>query len=119
VLLTANGNEAVALSSGFQVVKKPTPTPPLAKPEAPVLQNGINPGELKFIGKPLPGAVSYLHQYATEAQMEQNNWQGVPCSKSSSILANLVPGTKYFCRIVAVGRKDQLAYSDIVSRIAA
>lgn len=119
VLLTANGDDAVAQSSGFSLAKTYTPSPPLTKPEAPVLVSGINPGELVCKGKSIPGAVTYLHQYGTEAMVAADNWQSNPCSKAVCTLTNLQPGTKYFCRIVAVGRKEQLAYSDIVFRVAA
>jgi hypothetical protein len=33
-------------------------------------------------------------------------------------ITDLVPGTKYNCMVVAVAPKDQLMYSDIISRIA-
>jgi hypothetical protein len=119
VLLTANGNEAVAISSGFQIAKKPAPAPPLTKPEAPILLSGINPGELLVKGKRVAGSVSYVHQYATDGMMAKDNWLGLPCSKSSCVISGLTIGEKYNCRIVAIGRKDQVAYSDVVSRVAA
>lgn len=119
VLLKANGNEAIAISSGFRISQPPSPAPPLPKPEAPVLTGGINTGEIVSTGKRVPGALSYLHQYATQAMMNQNDWQPVPSSKVRCVLTNLVPGELYYCRIAAVGCKQQLVYSDIVSRIAA
>ena len=119
VLFTANGDVAKALESGFQIAKTPGPTPPLSKPETPTLQNGINPGELISSVKPMPGAISYLHQYATEASMAQGIWQTDACSKSSCVLTGLASGTKYYCRIAVVGRKEQIVYSDVVTRIAA
>ena len=115
----ANGDIAVALSSGYSIGKTPSPAPPLVKPEAPVLESGLNPGELISKGKPVAEAITYLHQYGTEAMVANNNWQSMPCSRSTCVLTNLTSGTKYFCRIAVVGRKEQLVYSDIVYRIAA
>ncbi|MGH2564476.1 MAG: hypothetical protein ACRDE5_08185, partial [Ginsengibacter sp.] len=75
VLLTANGDEAIAMSSGFSIAKNPSPAPPIEKPVAPILESGINPGEMVSRGTALAGAVTYLHQYATDAMMAQDNWQ--------------------------------------------
>ena len=119
VLLTADNDTVIAISSGYEISKNPEPTPPIEKPDAPKLESGLNPGELVSKGKPVTGAVSYLHQYATEVLMAADNWQSVACSKSTCLLTNLLPGIKYYCRIVVVGRKEQLVYSDIVTRIAA
>ena len=119
VLLTANGDAAIALSSGYNIAKAPAPAPPIVKPEAPVIESGLNSGEMISKGRAVAGAVTYLHQYGTEAMVANNNWQSVPCSKSTCVLTNLIPGTKYYCRIAVVGRKEQLVYSDVVNRIAA
>lgn len=119
VLLTSNNDVAVALSSNFDVAKTPAPAPPLEKPVAPALQGGLNPGEIVSKSPRLTGAVSYLHQYATEVAMAANNWQSIPYSKSTCVIAGLTPATKYYFRLAVVGRKGQLVYSDIVSRVAA
>lgn len=119
VLLTANGNEAIAISSGFKIGKAPAPAPPLAKPEAPSLSSGIDPGEIVCAGKRLAGAISYLHQYATEAMLIENNWQAIPSSKCTCLITNLNSGEKYYFRIAALGSKEQLVYSDVVNRVAA
>lgn len=119
VLFTSNDDVSVALTSGFQIAKAPGPTPPLTKPATPSLQNGLNPGELISSVKAVAGAVSYLHQYATEAEMAQGKWNSVASSKSSCLLTALTSGTRYYCRIAAIGSKDQIVYSAIVDRIAA
>jgi hypothetical protein len=119
VLFTANGDVATAVTSGFQIAKTPSPAPPISKPETPTIEAGVNPGELMSSVKAVLGAVTYLHQYATEEEMAQGNWQSVPCSKSLCLLTGLASGTKYYCRIAVVGRKGQLVYSDVVARIAA
>lgn len=118
VLLVSGDDATIAMTSGFQVAKIPSPAPPLLKPAAPVLESGINTGELLSKNKAVAGAVSYLHQYGIESEMTQQLWKSVPSSKSNCLITDLVPGTKYYCRLAVVGRKDQLVYSDIVSRIA-
>ncbi|MDP4282955.1 MAG: hypothetical protein Q8891_00910 [Bacteroidota bacterium] len=63
--------------------------------------------------------VTYVFKYATDEEMALGNWKSVMSSKSSCVINNLAPGTKYNCLVVAVGCKDQLMYSDVISRIAA
>jgi hypothetical protein len=58
VLLMAKGDVAIALSSGYNIGKAPSPSPPLVKPEAPVIESGINPGELISKGKPVAGGIT-------------------------------------------------------------
>lgn len=119
VLFKSAGDSVVALSSGFTIGKQPAPMPPLTKPENLRILQGENTGELLNKIDSVKGAVAYLYQYATDAMMAQNDWQWITCSRTSCLIADLQPGTKYNFRVAAVGRKDQLVYSDIVSRIAA
>ena len=119
VLLESGEDVAKAMTSGYQVAKAPSPAPPVTKPLAPVLESGINGGEIVSKGKRQAGALVYLHQYATEAEMLAGHWASQPCSKATCVLSNLTPGVLYYCRIAIVARKEQLVYSDVVSRIAA
>lgn len=119
VLFKSAGNSVVALSSGFSIGKTPSPAPPITKPENFRIENGINSGQLVSKINRVRGGLSYLHQYATDEMRTQENWQSVPSSKTSCIIANLQPGLKYHCRVAVLGVKGQLLYSDIVSRIVA
>jgi len=83
------------------------------------MENGPNPNELESKIKGVKGAVSYLYQYATDAMLAQDNWQSIPSSKTTCIITNLQPGVKYNLRVAAIGRRDQLMYSDTISRIVA
>jgi hypothetical protein len=91
----------------------------ITKPDNFSILNGSNPGTLIGKVKREKGVVTYLFQYATDAMLAQENWQSVPCSKSTCIIADLQPGVKYNCRVAAIGRREQLMYSDVVSRIVA
>ncbi len=119
VLLNCKNDAAIAMTSGFKVAKVPSPAPPILKPLAPVLEPGINTGSIISKGKRDALALIYLHQYATEAEVTLGHWQSQPCSKSTCVLENLTPGVRYYCRLVIVGRKEQIVYSDIVIRVAA
>jgi len=119
VLFQSAGDSVKAASSGFRIGKTPAPAPPITKPENFRIENGSNPGELVGKVKREKGVITYLYQYATDAMLTQDNWQSVPCSKSSCIIADLQPGTKYNCRVAAIGPREQIMYSDTVARIVA
>lgn len=117
VLLRAKGDLSIAVSSGFQVGKTYAHAAPLSKPGMPVLTSGLNSGEMYMKSPAVPGAAAYLHQYATEDMMQQSYWQNIPTSKSYCTLKSLVPGTRYYCRTVVLGRRDQIIYSEMVNRL--
>ncbi len=119
VLFRSGGDSVIALSSGFSIGKQPSPAPPIIKPDNLRLLQGENSGELVSKVNRVKGAIAYLYQYATDAQMAQGDWEWLSCSRSTCIIANLAPGTKYNCRVAAIGPKEQLVYSDVVSRIVA
>jgi hypothetical protein len=119
VLYKSAGDSVIAISSGYSIGKQPAPAPPITKPENLRVLQGDNPGVLVSKVARVKGARSYLHEYATDAQMAQGNWQKIGCSRSSCMIVDLLPGTKYHVRVAAIGTKEQLVYSDIVSRIVA
>jgi Fibronectin type III domain len=119
VLFKSAGDSVIAISSGFSIGKQPAPAPPITKPENLRVLQGENSGQLSTKVKQVKGAKSYLHQYATDVMMAQNNWLNIFCTRSSCMIDDLQPGTKYNVRVAAVGPKDQLVYSDVVSRIVA
>jgi hypothetical protein len=119
VLYKSAGDSVVAFSSGFSISKSPSPAPPITKPGNLRVVQGDNPGELLNKVERVKGAYAYLYQYATDAMMAQDKWEWISCSRSSCTLTDLEPGTKYNCRVAAIGPREQLMYSDIVSRIVA
>lgn len=119
VLFKSDGDPVIAASSGFSVGKQPAPAPPITSPENLQVKAGYNTGELLTKINRVKGALVYLYQYATDTMMENDNWKVIVCSRTRCIISNLPPGTKYNCRVAAIGPKDQLMYSDIVSRYVA
>lgn len=119
VLFKSGGDSVKALSSGFSIAKSPSPAPPITGPASYTVEQGENSGELLSKAGRVKGAIGYLHQYATDAMMAEDNWKSVPSSRTTCIIPNLQPGTKYNCRVAVIGPRNQLVYSDIVSRIVA
>lgn len=116
VNLTANGNAAELLTSGFDVSKDPEPAV-ISKPENLKVENGVSSGELLMSIKKVKGAYAYLHEYTSDAAMAPASWVSTPSTACKIIFSNLLPGTKYYCRVGAIGANDQLLYSDTISRI--
>ncbi len=119
VLLTSNGSESKARSSGFTIVPVPGTRPPLEKPSSLVITNGINHGEIICTGKRVVGAASYIYEYATLEGMTTDAWNRIASTKTKQKINNLTRGVLYYCRMGAIGTNNQLVYSDITSRTAA
>jgi hypothetical protein len=117
VNLTANGDAAMLLSSGFDVSKDREPVV-ITKPENLKVENGISSGELLVSVTAVKGAYAYLHEYTTDATMAPGSWVSTPATSCKGLFTNLTPGTKYYCRVGAVSTNGQLLYSDAVARIA-
>lgn len=119
VLFTAQGDRTIAASSGFKLAKEPSPQPPIGKPLNLQVLNTTQSGELESSVTKVKGAVSYLHQFTTDPLLKEDGWMSMACTSRKCLLQGLKPGATYFVRIGAIGTKDQIMYSDVVSRIAA
>ncbi len=116
VNLTANGNAAKLLTSGFDVSKDPEPNV-LTKPENLKVENGQTNGSLLISVKRVKAAKAYLHEYTTDATLAAGSWVSAASTTAKFTFINLQPATRYYCRVAAVGSNEQLLYSDTVSRI--
>lgn len=119
VLFTAGGNRLVALESGFTLAKDPT-SQSIIKPTGMRVSYGDQSGELTLSVKRVLYAVAYQHQYTTDPALKDESWQSMtPCSATKCKIPGLTPGTTYYFRVGAIGARDQVLYSDVVSKIAA
>lgn len=118
VLFTAAGDEVVATSSGFELSKQSVPSSVIINPEGVALANGLNRGELELSCKRVSGAKSYVHEITTWPVSNTSEWQTVMGTSAKNLFAGLESGKEYAGRIAAVGVKQQVVYSEVVSRIA-
>lgn len=118
VLMTANQDRLVALELGFTLAKEPPPAI-IGKPAN--LKVGIpsQQGELLVSVDKVKGAASYMYQYTTDPELKEESWMTMNCTQAKCKLAGLTPGTVYYIRVGVVGKKDQVMYSDVVSKMAA
>jgi hypothetical protein len=116
VLFTAQGNRSIVLQSGFKLAKEPVPIV-MAPPTGGKLENGNQPGTLISSVKRVRGARSYNHQYTTDPLLAEGSWITIGCTVPKCHLTGLVPGTKYYVRVGAIGPREQVLYSDVMSKI--
>jgi hypothetical protein len=113
----AGGDRSILLTTGYDVSKIPVPVI-ITKPTGIKIINGGNSGELIVSVKAVKGARSYQYEYTTDASMVDGSWIAIARSTRKNTFRNLEKGKTYYCRVAAVGRKGQVIYSDIVSRVA-
>ena len=118
VLMTANGDRQIALQSGIPLAKEPTPIV-ITKPSGLHVLNSNQEGELLVSVKKVKGAKAYMHQYSTDPLLKEESWMSMTCTATKCKLEGLTPGTTYFLRVAAIGAKDQILFSDVVSKKAA
>jgi len=117
VVYTAKGDRTKIATAGISVSKDSSPVE-ITKPEDLKVLNSNQAGELLVSVKRVKGGVAYMYQYTTDPSKE-DSWQNVTCSTSKCKLTGLKPGTTYYIRVAAVGHKEQILFSDTVSRVAA
>jgi hypothetical protein len=113
----ANGDRAQLISSGFDIAKEGEGSSTIENPIDFTLSDGANPGELIFSCKGVKNAVSYNFQYTDELPTADSQWKTQPSSACQLTFKGLKSGVRLYGRITAVGRKGQMADSDIISRM--
>lgn len=115
VTAVSNGDEAILLSSGFDISGT---TGTSSQPVIPKLEVELGPpGEVTISVKRVRGARAYMHQYTTEAPTSETVWVNVGHSRPSNTFQGLKSYTKYWFRIVAIGNNGKTIYSPFEARI--
>jgi len=114
VLATCNDDQALLLSSGFDVADDLKSTP---KPVIEILEVFLGvPGEATIRVRKMTGTIAFVHQYATEQPGTNTVWINEESSIRTHTFRGLTSDKRYWFRVVAIGRKGQKAYSPVVSR---
>jgi hypothetical protein len=117
VLFTSRGDAAVATSSGFHIKKTPEPAPAITAPEGVHIDKGINTGELVLSFKKVPAAHSYVYAFTADPLTPDSQWQTRNGTITKNTFTGLERGKRYWCRVAAVGIKNQVAYSAPVTQV--
>ncbi len=117
VLFVAAGDEIKAMTSGFTISKVPQATAAISVPDKLVLSNGPNRGELLRFRR-VVGARAYMYQITPFPVTAESKWDSSLSTVCKMKFTGLERGREYACRVAAIGVKQQVMYSDVVSRIA-
>ena len=117
VMMTANGDVNILISSGLDVYKDRESRAPVAAPQAPELSSGTNSGEVILKVAVVRGATSYFFEYTDDPLNGSSVWHQSVDSRSKSFITGLQAGKKYWFRVVAVGIRGAKSASKEVSYI--
>ena len=112
---TANGNEAMLISSGFDLAKKSEPIGPLPAPENLKITPGKSKGSLQLSCASVSGAKSYGFEYRLINSESENGWVRVDSTKRKVLLTDLSRGKQYAFRVLAIGTNPQRNWSDEIN----
>lgn len=111
VQTASNGDEAIILSSGFDVNKKATTVGPLPKPTNFSVKPGTNRGTLVCSCDAVAGAYVYEIDYTEAPATSASVWLNKVSTKRTATL-DLVSGKQYTIRMTAVGADPTRNWSD-------
>ncbi len=114
VIATCKGDRGLILSSGFNATDEQKGS---VKTFIGSLEVELGTqGEAILHAKDQKGAVSYMHQYATELPGPNTVWYSEGSTTGDHAFTGLFSDKRYWFRVIAIGRKGQKAFSPIVSR---
>jgi hypothetical protein len=115
VELTANGNEAILFSSGYDLQKERETVGVLPKPENLKISMGANPGSVKVTVNSLTNADSYLFEYIEFPVTNAATWVIMPSSKANIEVTGLESGKQYAFKVAGVGANPTRVFFDVVT----
>jgi hypothetical protein len=114
----SNGAETPLVTSGF-LIAKPKDEIELAEPTDFQILPGKNNGEIIMRVKRVIGAKAYLFQYTPEPLTPESKWENIYSTTCKKTITNLPLGVKYLFRMAAIGPRDQIVYTNILTRYIA
>jgi hypothetical protein len=115
IITEANGAELSLLSSGFDFYK-PVNEVVIKAPTNFKIKPGPNPGEIIMQVKRVKGARSYLYQWTPNPVTPESIWQSIPDTRCKKTIQKLPLGIDYAFRMAVVGSRNQLLYTNILTR---
>jgi hypothetical protein len=107
----------VLVSSGFTLAKTGQPVAPITNPQGLQVENGVNSGEVISSVNAVKGAMAYVHQYTADPITDNSQWISVTSTKRKNVFTGLEPTKIYWFRVAAIGVNEQIAYSEMLSKI--
>ncbi|MCS3799460.1 hypothetical protein [Niastella sp. OAS944] len=118
IQLKAKGDEWLILTSGYETAKPPK-NAKLEKPgEFKVLPGPMN-GQIILQSKRVKGAKAYQYQYTRGPVNNETKWETITSTQRKIVISDLPLGIQFFFQMAAIGARNQITYTDIVSRFIA
>lgn len=111
----SKGDEAIILSSGFDVCKKAAPVGPLAKPESVIVRQGENKGTLWIISSVVNNASMYMFEFTETPVTATSVWIQRSNTKHKMLIEGLTSGKQYTFRVAAAGSDPSRIWSEEVT----
>lgn len=115
VTLTANGNDTILISSGFDLSKIPGSVV-INTPQV-LVTDGPNPGELNSTAKGAENGKGFVHQVTADPITDDSVWESVTTTRRSYTFKGLQKTKNYWVRVAAIGGNQQMKISKPVSRV--
>ena len=116
VLMVANENYEIAVTSHFDFAKAYGTAPEVTQATGLQLQDGNGAGSLLFKFKKVPGAKIYVCQYSLDYETEE--WTNVNGITTKFLVKGLESAKRYWFRVIAVGKNGkEVVSSMMVSRV--
>lgn len=115
VLTHSAGRELPLITSGFTLIK-PVGEIILKSPEDFKIMPGRNPGEMILKVRRVRGARSYLYQWTPAPLTKESVWESIADTRCKKVISKLPLGVNYLFRMAAVGSRNQIIYTQPLSR---
>ncbi|MCZ4410515.1 fibronectin type III domain-containing protein [Cryomorphaceae bacterium 1068] len=114
VSMVAEGDASIIVSAGFEVRSQSEPTPPLSDPTDLSATRSNRSGKVELDWETVKHALNYVVEMTTTDPVSPTaEWINAgTTSRSKFTVDNLEPGTYYWFRVKAFGRRDNSGYSD-------
>lgn len=111
----SEGNEAIILSSGFDVNKKPAIVGPLPKASGLIVKAGENKGSIMVACNVVPNAAFYEFEYTDAPVHAGSIWNKRTSTKHRLLIEGLTSGKQYVFHVAGAGSDPSRNWSDEIS----
>lgn len=109
-------DRSILETTGFDIVKAPTPITELPKPEEFSAKSTGNKGEVVLKCKGNKNAKFYEFYYAVANEANELTWNSISSSSCKLSLNNLTSGATYFFKCAYRGNQTKVNYSDVITK---
>lgn len=113
---TCKGDKTMLLQSGFEIVGLKNESKDL-QPITEITVVSELPGTATIRLKRIPGAKSYVFQYTADPLSSDSVWVSETVLSRGHTFTNLNSVTRYWFRVIAIGKGNQKVYSPPVARV--